>query len=54
MIDQIEIDQPNLVILVLSTKKFASGDKFFTLALEVSSIENGEESYGHVPFRKDQ
>ena len=52
LLGQIELDQPHLIVLVWSTKKFANDDKFFMPILEVSSIVNGKKSYGQVPLGK--
>jgi len=52
LLGQIELDQPHLIVLVWSTKKFANDDKFFMPVLEVSSIVNGKKSYGQVPLGK--
>ena len=49
---QIELDEPHLIVLVWSTKKFVSSDKFFAPVLEVSSIIDGKKSYGQVPLGK--
>ena len=52
LLGQIELDQPHLIILVWSTKKFANDDMFFMPALEVSTIIDGKKSYGQVPLGK--
>jgi len=52
LLGQIELDEPHLIILVWSTKKFASDDKFFAPALEVSPIINGKKYYAQVPLGK--
>ena len=52
LIGHIELDEPGLFVLVWSTKKFSSSDKFFAPVLEVSSIIDGKKSYGQVPMGK--
>ena len=52
LLGQIELDQPHLIILVWSTKKFANDDMFFMPAVEVSTIIDGKKSYGQVPLGK--
>ncbi|HIK72319.1 MAG TPA: hypothetical protein EYF97_03510 [Gammaproteobacteria bacterium] len=49
---QIELEKPHLIVLVWSTKKFASRDKFFAPVLEVSTLVDGKKSYGQVPLAK--
>ena len=51
-IDQIELDQPHLVVLAWSAKKFAPDDGYFAPALVFSSMVNGKRSYGQVTLGK--
>lgn len=52
LIGQMELDEPSLIILIWSTKKFSAGDMFFMPALEISSIINGKKSYGQITLGK--
>ena len=48
----IELDQPHLAVLVWSTKKFDSNDKYFIPGLGVSYMMNGIRYYSQVPLGK--
>ena len=48
----IELNQPHLAVLVWSTKKFASNDKYFMPAVGVSYIKKGKKYYSQIPFGK--
>jgi len=52
LINQIELNQPHLVVLLWSTKKFAPDDKYFTPALGISSMVNGKKRFGQVLLGK--
>jgi len=48
----IELNQPHLALLVWSTKKFTSNDKYFMPGLGVSYIMKGKKYYSQIPFVK--
>ena len=48
----IELNQPHLAVLVWSTKKFTSNDKYFMPGLGVSYIKKGKTYYSQIPFGK--
>ena len=48
----IEIKQPQFIVLIWSTKKFASDDKYFMPALGASYIMHGKRHYIRVPLGK--
>jgi len=51
-IGQVKLDQPHLVVLVWSAKKFSSDDSYFLPALGISSMVNGKKQYGQVALGK--
>ncbi|SVC14656.1 uncharacterized protein METZ01_LOCUS267510, partial [marine metagenome] len=48
----IKLSQPHLAVLVWSTKKFASADRYFMPGLGVSYINQGKKLYSQIPFGK--
>jgi len=52
MIGQVKLNQPHLVVLAWSAKKFSSGDSYFLPALGISSMTNGKKEYGQIALGK--
>ena len=52
LIGHVKLDQPHLVVLVWSAKKFSSDDSYFLPALGISSMANGKKEYGQVGLGK--
>ncbi len=48
----IEIKQPRHIVLIWSTKRFASDDKYFMPALGISYVMHGKKYYAQVPLGK--
>ncbi|HIB43569.1 MAG TPA: hypothetical protein EYO37_06300 [Nitrospina sp.] len=48
----IEIKQPRLIVLIWSTKRFASDDKYFMPAIGISYVMHGKKYYTQIPLGK--
>ena len=52
LIGQVKLDQPHLVVLAWSAKKFSSDDSYFLPALGTSSMANGKKHYRQIALGK--